>query len=73
VKSDELGRMDVADLKAKIAEARKKGCVPFFVNATAGTTVLAAFDPLEEIADVCQEEKLWLHVDVSTLTGLASQ
>ncbi|XP_011497415.1 PREDICTED: cysteine sulfinic acid decarboxylase-like [Ceratosolen solmsi marchali] len=63
VRSDELGRMDVNDLKSKIVEARKRGCVPFFVNATAGTTVLGAFDPLEEIAAICREENIWLHVD----------
>lgn len=59
--------MDVNDLRAKIAESRKNGCKPFFVNATAGTTVLAAFDPLDQIAQVCQEEDLWFHVDVSMI------
>ncbi|XP_001600163.2 cysteine sulfinic acid decarboxylase [Nasonia vitripennis] len=63
VKTDKLGRMDVSDLRAKIAEARDRGCKPIFVNATAGTTVLAAFDPIDEIANVCREEDLWLHID----------
>ena len=62
-----MGHMDISDLRAKIAEARKNGCVPFFVNATSGTTVLAAFDPLEEIAVVCREENLWFHIDVRIL------
>lgn len=65
VKTDKFGRMDVNDLRSKIAESRKNGCKPFFVNATSGTTVLAAFDPLDEIAKVCQEEDLWFHIDVS--------
>lgn len=42
-----------------------QGAVPFLVSATSGTTVLGAFDPLEAIADVCQRNGLWLHVDVS--------
>lgn len=43
-----------------------QGAVPFMVNATAGTTVLGAFDPIQEIADICEKYKLWLHVDVSS-------
>lgn len=35
-----------------------------FVNATPGTTVICAFDPLNSIADVCEKYKLWMHVDV---------
>lgn len=59
-----MGRMDPNDLKRAIIESRKGGSLPFFVNATAGTTVLGAFDPLLEIARVCREEDLWMHVDV---------
>lgn len=43
-----------------------QGAAPFLVCATSGTTVLGAFDPLEEIADVCERHGLWLHVDVSS-------
>ncbi|XP_014488839.1 PREDICTED: cysteine sulfinic acid decarboxylase [Dinoponera quadriceps] len=63
VKTDALGRMEPSDLRRAIAEARKQHQVPFFVNATCGTTVLGAFDPLVEIAAICQNEGLWLHVD----------
>lgn len=42
-----------------------QGYVPLFVNATAGTTVFGAFDPIQEIADICEKYNLWLHVDVS--------
>lgn len=54
------------ELKAAIIEARKQGHLPFFVNATCGTTVLGSFDPLPDIAAICREENLWLHVDVRT-------
>ena len=40
-----------------------QGFEPFFVNATAGTTVLGAYDPLHAIADVCERHGLWMHVD----------
>ncbi|KAJ0065914.1 hypothetical protein NL108_000159, partial [Boleophthalmus pectinirostris] len=40
-----------------------QGAQPFMVNATAGSTVLGAFDPIEQIADICEKYDLWLHVD----------
>lgn len=54
-----------SELERLILERKAKGHIPFFVNATAGTTVLGAFDPIDPIADICQKYKLWLHVDVS--------
>lgn len=58
--------MIVSELERLVRERKAMGHIPFFVNATAGTTVLGAFDPINEIADVCQKYGLWLHVDVST-------
>ncbi|KAI1237182.1 hypothetical protein IHE44_0014438 [Lamprotornis superbus] len=46
------------------------GYVPLFVNATAGTTVYGAFDPIQEIADICEKYNLWLHVDAAWGGGL---
>ncbi|XP_025160505.1 LOW QUALITY PROTEIN: cysteine sulfinic acid decarboxylase-like [Harpegnathos saltator] len=63
IKTDAFGRMEPSDLKRAIAEAKGQGRVPFYVNATCGTTVLGAFDPLLDIAAICQDEGLWLHVD----------
>lgn len=42
-----------------------QGFVPFFVSATAGTTVYGAFDPLIAISDICKKYNVWMHVDVS--------
>ncbi|XP_068236415.1 cysteine sulfinic acid decarboxylase-like isoform X1 [Palaemon carinicauda] len=63
VATDSQGRMLPEALREAIRESRNCGGVPFFVNATSGTTVLGAFDPLDQLADICEEEKLWLHVD----------
>lgn len=63
VATDAQGRMLPAALQEAVAKARQEGKEPFMVNATAGTTVLGAFDPLEALADVCEKEGLWLHVD----------
>ena len=35
----------------------------FILNATAGTTVLCAFDNVAELAPICKEHNIWLHVD----------
>lgn len=56
--------MSTIDLEQKILKCKADGKYPFFVNATAGTTVLGAIDPLNEIASICQKYNLWLHTDV---------
>ena len=63
VKTDGRGRMIPGELSRQIAASRERGETPFMVGATAGTTVLGAFDPLPEIAEVCGRHGLWLHVD----------
>ncbi len=60
---DERLRLDVAALKKAIDEDRRAGRRPFCVIATAGTTNTGAVDPLNAIADVCEQQDLWLHVD----------
>lgn len=43
----------------------ERGETPFFINATAGTTVLGAFDPIRKISNIAKEYGCWLHVDGS--------
>ena len=63
VETDIKGKMIPTSLESKILEAKKAGKTPFFVNATVGTTVFGAIDPVDEIAEICRKKDLWLHVD----------
>ncbi|XP_017009642.2 glutamate decarboxylase [Drosophila takahashii] len=70
VPSDEHGKMITSELERLILERKAKGDIPFFVNATAGTTVLGAFDDINTIADICQKYNCWMHIDAAWGGGL---
>ncbi|MFJ9948635.1 pyridoxal phosphate-dependent decarboxylase family protein [Kitasatospora sp. NPDC091207] len=57
------GRLDPATLRAAIERDRAAGLLPFLVVASAGTVGTGAVDAFGPIADVCAEQRLWLHVD----------
>ena len=63
IHADDGFRLPVAGLEKAIAEDRAAGKRPFCVAATAGTTNTGTVDPLNELADLCERESLWLHVD----------
>lgn len=65
ISSDDQGRMIPTELARAIALVKSQGKIPFFVAATAGTTVLGAFDLLEEIANLCDRSHIWLHIDAA--------
>ncbi|HVF60149.1 MAG TPA: aminotransferase class V-fold PLP-dependent enzyme [Thermoanaerobaculia bacterium] len=62
---DERQRLSVGDLRRRLAADREAGHTPFLVVATAGTTSAGIIDPIAELAEVADEEGLWLHVDAA--------
>ncbi|MEW6196837.1 MAG: pyridoxal-dependent decarboxylase [Bacteroidota bacterium] len=63
IPADENFSMISSELAKAIKEDRAKGFVPFCVVATIGTTSSTAVDPVEEIADICERENIWFHLD----------
>lgn len=63
ISSDAEYRMKSELLSTAIEEDRKNGWLPFAAVATVGTTSSTSIDPVPAIADICQKEKIWLHVD----------
>ncbi len=57
--------MAINKLKSAIAKDKLLGLKPFCVIGTAGTTNTGAIDPLDAIAKICKEEKLWFHIDAA--------
>jgi aromatic-L-amino-acid/L-tryptophan decarboxylase len=60
---DDACAMDVTELASAIAADRRAGKRPFAVVATAGTTNSGIIDDIPGIADVCERENVWLHLD----------
>jgi glutamate/tyrosine decarboxylase-like PLP-dependent enzyme len=60
---DGAHRIEIDQLAAAIARDRAEGKTPFMVVGTAGTVDCGATDDLEALADLCERERLWFHVD----------
>jgi aromatic-L-amino-acid decarboxylase len=56
-------RIRIESLRGAVAEDRASGKQPICVIGNAGTVNTGAIDDLAQLADFCQEEDLWLHVD----------
>src|SRR3954463_15514984 len=71
IPSDDAFRMNVAALRETISADLRKEFKPLAVVATVGTTSTASVDPVREIAAVCAEHQMWLHIDAAYGGGLA--
>jgi aromatic-L-amino-acid decarboxylase len=56
-------QIDLETLKTSITKDREDGYMPFCVVGAAGTTNTGSIDDLNALANLCQQENLWLHVD----------
>lgn len=65
IPSDGEFRMRPDALAAAVAEDRRDGWQPIAVVATVGSTSTTSIDPVPAIADICERERLWLHVDAA--------
>ena len=65
INTDDRFRMRPDALASAIADDRRAGVTPLAVVATVGTTAVTSVDPVALIADLCERERLWLHVDAA--------
>ena len=71
VPSESQFRMDINSLGRSVAHDRQSGFHPMAVVATVGTTATASVDGIPEIAEICREGKMWLHIDAAYGGGFA--
>ncbi|TGO09045.1 hypothetical protein BTUL_0181g00060 [Botrytis tulipae] len=62
---DPQGRMIPSELDSLIRKSISENKTPFYVNATAGTTIYGSYDPFTDISAICKSHNLWFHIDAS--------
>ena len=65
IASDDTQSIDINQLAETVAEDVENGFQPLLIVANAGTTSTGAIDSLDWIADFCESQKLWFHVDAA--------
>lgn len=65
IATDERFQMDAEALREAIQDDKSAGHLPFCVVATIGTTSAMSVDPIEKIADICERNNIFLHVDAA--------
>ena len=63
IRSDQYGRLNILEFINQVKLDKSSGLIPFYLNATAGTTVLGAFDNISNLAPICKDNNIWLHLD----------
>ncbi len=65
IPADDAFSMRAGELRAALDDDRGARITPIAVVATIGTTSTTSVDPVREIADICRDERVWLHVDAA--------
>lgn len=60
---NEIFEIDLAALEQLIAQDKAAGLYPFCIIGNAGTVNTGAIDDLNALADICEREGMWFHVD----------
>jgi aromatic-L-amino-acid decarboxylase len=55
--------IELSALEAAISEDREAGYHPICIVGNAGTINTGAIDDFNSLADICQRERLWFHID----------
>jgi aromatic-L-amino-acid decarboxylase len=65
IPADDQFRMRTDELARAVSADRAAGRIPVAVVATAGTTSTTSVDDVRRVAELCQQERIWLHVDAA--------
>src|SRR3954469_2626138 len=65
VPSDDRFRLHASPVAEAVRRDRAAGLLPFAIAAVAGSTNTGSVDLLGELADLADQEDLWLHVDAA--------
>ncbi len=56
-------QVDISQVETTLSEAKENGFKVFCIVANAATTAVGAFDPIDKLAEIAEEQDCWLHVD----------
>jgi len=63
--ADEDGRADPERIAPLLVELKQQGKIIMALVANACGTAAGLYDPLEKIADLCEQHDIWLHIDAA--------